>query len=633
MEKKFRSFKSKVSLIAALGISITVIVMVIVSIYWFRDNSIKNAKELAKAKAKEYAWEVKNTFELPFDNARAAAEMFSALKNKNSHIKINRDEAETMATEVLLGHPSFLGFTLMWEPNSFDGRDSAFVNSSKSDQSGRFISYLTKMENGGVDISPLTDYETAEVGPWYWVPKETKKEMINGPVMYPVQGENVFMISFMCPIIYDNVFYGVTGLDISINYLQKMVKNAQLFDGNVDITIIANDGMIAASSKGDSLPGQYLKEKSSNASGQLTDIQNGKETLLMNDDVLEIGEPIHIGFTDRPWQVRVSVPMSIINQEANRMMIILLIVGLILIGISVAVIFGAVKRLIDPLLNVISAVKRISDGHLGEIKGIKQRNDEIGELVEATKKMAAHLNKIVTKIRENSSNIETASQELNDTSQQLSHGASQQASAIEEVSASMEQIAASIQQNSENANITKKISVTALSGIDEATQVSSKAMDATKTIAGKIQIINDISFQTNILALNAAVEAARAGENGKGFAVVASEVRKLAERSKLAATEIVDLTENSLKLSLASGNRLNEMLPEIEKTSKLINEIAASSLEQTNGADQVSSAVQQLNNYAQQNASISEEMAANSQQMAVHAKELTELVSFFKLKG
>jgi len=152
-------------------------------------------------------------------------------------------------------------------------------------------------------------------------------------------------------------------------------------------------------------------------------------------------------------------------------------------------------------------------------------------------------------------------------------------------------------------------------------------------IAEKVSIIGEIARQTNILALNAAVEAARAGEHGKGFAVVAAEVRKLAERSQVAAVEIDLLTKNSVKATDESGRLLAAIAPEIGKTAKLVQEIAAASIEQNSGADQVNNAIQQLNQVTQQNAAASEEMATSSEELAGQAEALLEMISFFKLEN
>ena len=225
-----------------------------------------------------------------------------------------------------------------------------------------------------------------------------------------------------------------------------------------------------------------------------------------------------------------------------------------------------------------------------------------------------------------------ASQQVSSTSQQISQGANEQAASVEEVSSTLEEISANIEQNTNNSKETERISGLAQSGISNVSQSAFKAVEAQRLISNKIQIINDIAFQTNILALNAAVEAARAGEHGKGFAVVAAEVRKLAERSKIAAEEIVGLANDGLNLAENARKGLTDTLPHVENTSQLVQEITAASVEQSHGTTQVNNAIQQLNNITQQNAAASEELATSSEQMSEMANQQKQLVEYFNLK-
>jgi len=311
-----------------------------------------------------------------------------------------------------------------------------------------------------------------------------------------------------------------------------------------------------------------------------------------------------------------------------------LILIFLFFGIVVATIifsYFIIVSITKPLKNGIKFASEVANGNLQSEYSLHQE-DEIGQLASSLSGMAVQLNNIVGAVIQSSRQIALSSQKFTDASQQLSNGANEQASSIEEVSSSIEEMVSTIQQNSNNARETENIANISQAGIVSLANHTLIILESNKRIADKIQIINEIAFQTNILALNAAVEAARAGENGRGFAVVAAEVRKLAERSRVAADEIVQLTKNNLALAEESSVRMNNILPNIEKTSSLVKEITSSSIEQGNGADQINNAVQQLNNVTQQNSNASDELAHRATELASEAEKLINVVAFFKVK-
>lgn len=285
--------------------------------------------------------------------------------------------------------------------------------------------------------------------------------------------------------------------------------------------------------------------------------------------------------------------------------------------------------MIEKLRSSVDVAKMVARGDL-MIDFSTQKNHG-GDLDDALEAMVNNLREIALTIYNGADNVTMASQQVAAASQQMSQGAQEQASASEEVSSSMEQMAANIQQNTDNSRETEKIANKAAKDIQVSSQSVSETVDAITTIAEKIAIIEEIASKTDLLALNAAVEAARAGEHGKGFAVVAAEVRKLAERSQKAAGEINEISARTVKLAVESREMLINTLPDINKTAALVQEVAASSVEQNSGAVQVNKAIQQLSQVTQGNASAAEEMSSNAEELNSQAEELKAAISYFKI--
>jgi methyl-accepting chemotaxis protein len=314
--------------------------------------------------------------------------------------------------------------------------------------------------------------------------------------------------------------------------------------------------------------------------------------------------------------------------ENARMAIVLALLAALLVGIVLALF---IARIISrPLISAADVATQLAEGDLTANIDINSK-DETGALMASLQNMVAKLSHIISEVRTSADNLASASEEVSATAQSMSQATSEQAASVEETSASIEQMSASINQNTENAKVTDGMASKAATEATEGGESVQQTVAAMKQIAQRIGIIDDIAYQTNLLALNAAIEAARAGEHGKGFAVVAAEVRKLAERSQVAAQEIGELSSSSVELAEKAGRLLDAMLPSINKTSDLVQEISAASEEQASGVGQINTAMNQLNQITQQNASSSEQLAATSEELSSQAEQLQQTMSFFRI--
>jgi methyl-accepting chemotaxis protein len=324
------------------------------------------------------------------------------------------------------------------------------------------------------------------------------------------------------------------------------------------------------------------------------------------------------------------------NQRGNeiyanaRLSIIAAVLVALLVGIALALFISRIIS--NPLKRAVDVASQLAEGNLA-VKIDGGSKDETGQVLTAMQAMVGKLSQIIGEVRNAADGLASASEEVSATAQSISQTTSQQAASVEETSASIEQMSASINQNTENAKITDGMASKAAKEAGDGGDSVQQTVQAMKKIAQRISIIDDIAYQTNLLALNAAIEAARAGEHGKGFAVVAAEVRKLAERSQVAALEIGELSTSSVEMAERAGRLLGEMLPSINKTSDLVQEITAASEEQAAGVSQINSAMNQLNQVTQQNASSSEELASTAEEMSTQAEQLQQSMSFFTLEA
>ncbi len=337
------------------------------------------------------------------------------------------------------------------------------------------------------------------------------------------------------------------------------------------------------------------------------------------------------------WQKFIDMQTSAVQQsmkESQEVYIFGRRVAWLLLAITLVLgTFAAIsvtRSITIPIGQAVEHAQRIASGDL--TRNIQVTNhSETGQLQQAMQEMSSRLSGIIRDVREGSVAVASAAQQVSSSSQSLSQGTSEQAASVEEMSSSLEQMNASITQNADNSRQVEQAAAKGAGAAEESGEAVQQTVEAMKQIAAKTSVIEEIAYQTNLLALNAAIEAARAGDQGRGFAVVAVEVRKLAERSQVAAQEIGGLAAKSVGVAERSGQLLADLVPSIKKTAELVQDVAAASTEQSGGVTQINQAMAQVDTVTQRNASSAEELSSTAEELAAQSEQLQQLMTFFRV--
>ncbi|RCK50240.1 chemotaxis protein [Thalassospira profundimaris] len=616
-------------------------------------------KETLLNRAQFEAKKIEEELDTAFDAARNLAQAFSVLaddKAAGTPPADRRRQFNAVLERVLEDNKAFNGTYSAWEPNALDGNDAAFKGNRNmgSDDTGRFLPYWTRNASGDIAIQPLVEYDSSAKHPnglikgdWYISPSRTGKENILGPLPYIVQGKSVFLATMSVPVMVDGKFAGVAGADYDLEFVQKLAVSVQqsLYEGQGDVVIMGNNGLIIANSGNAQTIGQDTATVNNRWHSGFEAIEAGKA--LIRDDAnspdIEVFAPIETGANQRPWSILISVPREVVQATVNDLENAIssrtsdsifwsVVVGLVIAAIAIILIVLAARSIARPIRQCADFANGIARNDFDQTLHIDQQ-DEVGVLAQALGKMLEDLKRNIAQRAEDQARAEedrrkalnSMADEFESSVGGLVSGVTMAATELQATAKSMSQtanttseravvVAAASEQTAKNvqtvASATEELSASFIeigARVEESTEIIASAVrqaldtnakvrglnEAAQKIDEVVLLINDIAGKTNLLALNATIEAARAGDAGKGFAVVASEVKTLATQTARATDEIAGHIKAIQEATGSSAIAIKEISDTISSVNDISTGIASAIQEQTAATQEISRNISQ----------------------------------------
>ncbi|NJN95000.1 MAG: HAMP domain-containing protein [Anaerolineales bacterium] len=516
MKFQLKSIQMKIALWVGLCLLFVAAAIIAYAAFSVRQTALKAAEDNAIAVAQTEAGSVNSELEVPLDAARTLAQVLTAVKTEQ--IQLSRAEVNAMLKQVATDNPKFLAAYTLWEPNAFDGQDAKFVGTFGHDETGRFIPYHVHSE-GKIILEPLVDYEVEGAGDYYLIARRTHQETIIDPYIYPVAGVDVLLSSLIVPIVVDGQFYGITGIDIQIDFLQTLADQLDLYDKSASLVLISNQGLIAGATGRPELVGQSITELYPDflESGKLTRLQQGELITEHSDDYFQVYAPIHFGQTTTPWAVNIIIPTQKLIAEATTLMWRLIGIGLLLTTVALGLLWLAAGQIAKPvrqmtkiaqniaevdLLALVQEVKMLAQGDLTRRLIITTEplpvtsQDEIGQMSRAFNTIVSRLQEtgqafgettvtlghLIGQVAENTRKVGSAAEQILAIAEQSSHATTQVANTMQQVARGTQQQADSITKTAGSMDQM----VRAIDGVAKGAQEQASSIGQTAQAVGEL---------------------------------------------------------------------------------------------------------------------------------------------------